>query len=222
MVAVSRVLSLMFWRRTALVCNALFVACLTVVHLLDRGPDPMVVSVSYYALTPHGWLATAGFLALAGGSAAVALLARDSGDGPKSYALAASSLAIVLLAVFPCDPWYPWERIPTTTGAIHAVAACVPIVLLPLVALRDLVAHRRRKAKPAAIGFTTLYMAASVVVGVYIVANLIRGNDPSAAGVAERAVVLTGVLWLSAMAINLARTQRGQQPGAALHSLSSS
>jgi hypothetical protein len=191
-------ISRMLWRRAALVCNALFALCLTAVHLLDRGPDPLVVSVSYYALTPHGWLATIGFLALAGGSAMVALLAWRSGDRPKSHALVASSLAIVLLSVFPGDPWYPWERRPTTTGAIHALAACVPIVLLPLVALRDLVTHRRRKATPSAVGFTTLYVMASVVVGAYVTAALIMGSDPSMAGLAERAVVLTGVLWLSA------------------------
>ena len=193
-------ISLTFSRRAALICNALFAICLTAVHLLDREPDPLVVSVSYYALTPNGWLATIGFLALAGGSAAVALIARQSGDRPKSFALAASSVAIVLLSVFPCDPWYPWEKTPTTTGAVHALAACVPIVLLPLVALRDLVTHRQRKAKPPAVGFATLYLIASAAVGAYITVTLIMGDDPTMAGFAERAVVLTGVLWLSAMA----------------------
>jgi hypothetical protein len=184
-------------RGAALACNALFAICITAVHLLDRGPDPLVVSVSYYALTPHGWLATIGFLALAGGSAMVALLAWHSGDRPKSYALIASSLAIVLLSVFPSDPWYPWEKTPTFTGAIHALAACVPIAVLPLIALHDLVTHRPHHAK---IGFTALYVMTSALVGVYITAELIMGNDPSMAGLAERAVVLTGVLWLSAMA----------------------
>ena len=194
-------ISLIFWRRAALVSNALFVLCLTGVHLLDREPDPLVVSVSYYALTPHGWLATIGFLALAGGSAAVAMIARQSGDRPKSLALAASSLAIVVLSVFPCDPWYPWERRPTATGAVHALAVCVPIVLLPLVALRDLLKYRRTNAAPFAVGFTTaLYLVASVVVGAYIAASLIMGTGPTMAGLAERAVVLTGVLWLSATA----------------------
>jgi hypothetical protein len=196
-------ISPMSWRRAALACNALFAICLTAVHLLDREPDPLVVSVSYYALTPHGWLATIGFLALAGGSAMVAMIAWHSGDRLKSYALAASSLAIVLLSVFPCDPWYPWERTPTLKGAVHALAACFPIALLPLVALRDLVTHRqrRRRAQPYAYGFTILYLMASAVVGAYIGGNLITGNDPSMAGLAERAVVLSGLLWLSAIAI---------------------
>ena len=191
--------SRMLWRRGALACNALFAVCLTAVHLLDRGPDPLVVSVSYYALTPHGWLATIGFLALAAGSGLVALLAWHSGDRPKSYALGASSLAIVLLSIFPCDPWYPWERTPTMTGGIHALAACVPIVLLPLAALRDLLTHRRRTLSPPAIAFTTLYLVASAGVGAYVTVELIMGNDPSMAGLAERVVVLTGVLWLSAL-----------------------
>lgn len=192
-------ISLIFWRRAALVCNALFAILLTAVHLLDRQPDPVVVSVSYYALTPHGWLATIGFLALAGGSAAVALIAWQAGDRPKSYALLASSLAIILLSVFPCDPWYPWERTPTTTGAVHALAACVPIVLLPLLALRDLLTHRRTKAEPSAVALTTLYLVTSALVGAYIAASLIMGTDPSKAGLGERAVLLTGVLWLSAI-----------------------
>ena len=202
-------ISLTFSRRAALVCNALFAICLTAVHLLDREPDPLVVSVSYYALTPHGWLATIGFLALAGGSAAVALIARHSGDRPKWFALAGSSLAIILLSVFPCDPWYPWERTPTTTGAVHALAACVPIVLLPLVALRDLMLHRRGKAEPAAVEYATLYLIASAAVGAYITVSLMVGIDPSRAGLAERAVVLTGVLWLSAMAF---RRSSGSDP----------
>jgi hypothetical protein len=42
---------------------------------------------------------------------------------------------------------------------------------------------------------------ASAVVGAYIGGNLITGNDPSMAGLAERAVVLSGLLWLSAIAI---------------------
>jgi hypothetical protein len=120
-------ISLTFARRAALVCNGLFALCLTIVHLLDREPDPLVVSVSYYALTPHGWVATIGFLALAGGCAAVALIAWRSGDRPKSLVLLASSLAIVVLSIFPCDPWYPWERTPTTSGATHVVATCIPI-----------------------------------------------------------------------------------------------
>jgi hypothetical protein len=190
----------MNWRHAALACNALFAICLTAVHILDREPDSLVVSVSFYALTPHGWLATIGFLALAGGSAAVTVIARQSGDRLKSSALMASSLAVVLLAVFPSDPWYPWERTPTITGAIHAIAACVPIVLLPLVALRDLETHRRSQAPPAGLGFTALYVVASVSVGAYIAFSLIMGDDPARAGLGERVVVLAGVLWLSATA----------------------
>ena len=200
---------LIFWRRAALSCNALFAACLTAVHLLDRGPDPLVVSVSYYALTSHGWLATVGFLALAGGSAVVAWLAWNSGDRPKSYVLIASSLAIVVLSAFKGDPWYPWERTPTTTGAIHALATCVPILLLPLVALRDLLKQRRRKSKPSSIGFATLYVVASAVVGAYVTGALILGTGPERAGLAERAVVLAGLLWLSAMAIDLGLYMEG-------------
>jgi hypothetical protein len=193
------VISLTSSRRGALLCNALFATCITAVHLLDREPDPLVVSVSYYALTPHGWLATIGFLALAAGSALVARAASYA-DRFKSRALMASSLAIVVLAVFPCDPWYPWERIPTMTGGVHALAACAPIVLLPLVALRDLVAYRRSKAQRFALAFTILYLVASAVVGAYIIGSLMMGTAPSRAGLGERAVVLTGVLWLSAIA----------------------
>ena len=187
-------------RGAALACNALFAICTTAVHILDRGPDPLVVSVSYYALTPHGWLAIIGFLALAAGSALVARVAWQAGDRTKAYALLASSLAIVLLSIFPCDPWYPWERRPTTVGAIHALAACVPIVLLPLVASRDMMLRVRRKTEVPAVGFATLYVIASVVVGAYILGALVSGIIPAAAGLAERAVVLAGVLWLSAMA----------------------
>jgi hypothetical protein len=190
----------MTWRWTALACNALFAICLVTVHFLDREPDPLVVSVSYYALTPHGWLATIGFLALAAGSALVARIASYSGDRPKSLALMASSVAIVLLSIFPCDPWYPWERTPTPTGAVHALAACAPIALLPLVALRDVLTGRLQRAQPSAVGFTILYLVASVAVGAYITGSLIMGTDPSFAGLGERAVVLAGVLWLSAMA----------------------
>jgi hypothetical protein len=193
-------------RRAGLVSNALFVLCLTAVHLLDRGPDPLVVSISYYALTPHGWLATLGFLALAGGSAAVARLTWLSGDRLKSYALVASSLAIVVLSVFPSDPWYPWERMPTLTGAIHALATCVPIVLLPLVALRDVITHRRREMTAFGIALSTLYLLASAVVGAYIAIALVMGYNPERAGLAERVVVLAGVLWLSALALNHPRS----------------
>lgn len=161
--------------------------------------------MSYYALTPHGWLATVAFLALAGASALVAWLAWHSGDRPKSYALMASSLAIVVLSVFECDPWYPWERTPTATGAIHALATCVPIVLLPLVALRDLLTQRRETLKPFAIGFTALYVVASAAVGAYVLGALILGTDPARAGLGERVVVLAGVLWLSALAMNQGR-----------------
>jgi hypothetical protein len=193
-------------RRAGLVCNALFVLCLTAVHLLDRGPDPLVVSVSFFALTPHGWLATIGFLALAGGSAAVARLTWHGGDRLKSYALIASSLAIVVLSIFPSDPWYPWERMPTLPGAIHALATCVPIVLLPLVGLRDLITHRRRAMTASLIASTTLYLLASAVVGAYITIALVMGDNPERAGLAERVVVLAGVLWLSALALNHPRS----------------
>lgn len=188
-------------RRLAVACNLLFVICLTAVHLLDRGPDPIVVSVSYYALTPHGWIATSGFLALAVGSALVGLLAWQSGDRTRAWIILASSLAIVVLSIFPSDPWYPWERRPTTVGAIHALAACVPIVTFPLLALRDVVTHARGNATAPAVGFAMLYVVASVAVGTYVTGALILGDDPAAAGLAERVVVLAGVLWLSALAI---------------------
>ena len=88
---------------------------------------------------------------------------------------------------------------PTTVGAVHALAACVPIVLLPLIALRDLVRHRWQ-GKAAVVGFATLYVSASVAVGAYIAGQLALGHLPAVAGLAERAVVMTGVLWLSALA----------------------
>lgn len=187
-------------RQLALVCNAVFLACLLALHLLERDVDPVVASVSYYALTGHGWLMTIGFLALAAGSGLVGRIAWLSGAVGTSRALGVCAAAVLVLTAFPGDPWYPWERWPTLVGGIHAAAACVPIVLLPFVALNSLRVHWRRDADRQIARSAIVYLAASIVVGAYVAGQLATGNTPGIAGLGERVVVVTGVVWLSAVA----------------------
>lgn len=186
-------------RRLALACNAVFLTCLLALHFLERDVDPVVASVSYYALTGHGWLMTIGFLALAAGSGLVSRIAWLSGNEVTARALGVCAASVLVLTAFPGDPWYPWERWPTPVGAIHAAAACVPILLLPFVALNSLRLHWRRDAKMQIARSAIIYLAASIVVGAYIAGQLVSGNTPGVAGLGERIVVVTGVLWLSAV-----------------------
>lgn len=187
-------------RRLALACNVTFLLCLTVVHLLERSLDPLAISVSFYALTRHGWLMTTGFFALAGGTALVGRIAWRSEYRGTAAVLSTCSVAIIVLTVFPGDPWYPWERPPTIVGAIHALAACVPIVLLPFIALSSLSRRWRRQRNDQVARSAIACVTASIIVGAYILSQLAIGNAPAFAGLGERAVVITGVLWLCAMA----------------------
>lgn len=186
-------------RRLALACNAMFLTCLAALHLLERDVDPTVASVSYYALTGHGWVMSIGFLALAAGSGLVSRIAWVSGDVWTARALGVCAAAVFVLTAFPGDPWYPWERWPTLVGGIHAAAACVPIVLLPFVALNSLRFHWRGDAHRQIAWSAIVYLAASIVVGAYIAGQLVTGNTPGVAGLGERIVVITGVIWLSAV-----------------------
>lgn len=186
-------------RRLALACNGVFLSCLLALHLLESDVDPVVASISYYVLTAHGWLMTIGFLALAVGSALVSRIASISGEVGTARALGVCAVAVLVLTAFPGDPWYPWERWPTPVGAIHAAAACAPILLLPFVALNSLRLHWRRDGRGQIALSAIVYLAASIVVGAYIAGQLATGNTPGIAGLGERIVVITGVLWLSAV-----------------------
>ncbi|RKT56458.1 DUF998 domain-containing protein [Saccharothrix australiensis] len=129
-------------------------------------------TISEYALGPHRWVFDTAVVLLAAGSLAIlGVLVRRGITrwvSPGSVALAAWSLGLALVVVF---PKHDWSVGPSVSGGIHRVASLVAFLSLPLAAvllarpwLRDAAwgAHARRTFRLgvlSALSFTPILYA---------------------------------------------------------------
>ncbi len=184
--------------RRAGVWAALTVAVLAMsgLHLVQLELSPWHEPVSFYVHGPHGWLFT---VALASFGAAAVLLGgswrHDTGTRGR-WALLLFGTAMLIVAVVPSDPFFPWEADPSGSGLVHAGLSVVapPLLLWPMW-------RRRAAASPLGrrwAGFNRwVYGVSLVASGASLLVGWLHGGPPPAIGVAERVLAWAAVGWMA-------------------------
>ncbi|MFF4870188.1 DUF998 domain-containing protein [Streptomyces sp. SID5770] len=187
----------------SLACFAVAVLAFAVSDLVNGGYDPLTETVSRYVNLPHGWLVTVGLLAVAAGSAAVAVRAAGSGRGGWLLHLWAG--CVLVAAVFPADPPGNWSR-PSLSDGVHGVAAWVGFLALAIAIVRLTTAWRREPAWASKAPVPTVLARASAVAFVlFAVAFVDRAalTHTAPLGLAERIVIALDLAWLALAAASV-------------------
>ncbi|MEU9200826.1 DUF998 domain-containing protein [Streptomyces sp. NPDC048332] len=167
---------------------------------VNRGYDPLAETISRYVNLPHGWLVTVGLLAVAVGSAAVAV--RAGGSGRAGWLLYFWAGCVAVAAVFPADPPGNWDR-PSVSDSVHGGAAWMGFLALAIAIVRLTVIWRREPAWASqARGLTVLAWASSVAFVLFAAAFLDRAalTHTAPLGLAERIVLALNLAWLAVAA----------------------
>ncbi|MDV5146799.1 DUF998 domain-containing protein [Streptomyces sp. SBC-4] len=165
---------------------------------VNRGYDPVSETVSRYVNQPHGWLVTVGLLAVAAGSAAVAVRTAG-GTGWGGWLLRVWAGCVLVAAVFPADPPGNWSR-PSLSDGVHGVAAWAGFLALATAIVRLTVVWRRESAWASkARGLTVLAWASSVAFVLFAVALVDKTalTHTAPLGLAERLVIALNLAWLA-------------------------
>ncbi|MEU7070710.1 DUF998 domain-containing protein [Streptomyces narbonensis] len=184
---------------------AVAVLALALSDVVNRGYDPLTETVSRYVNQPHGWLVTVGLLAVAVGSAAVAVRAGGSGWG--GWLLHFWAGCVLVAAVFPADPPGNWSR-PSLSDGVHGVAAWAGFLALAIAIVRLTSVWRREPAWASkACGLTVLAWASSAAFVLFAVAFVDKAvlTHTAPLGLAERVVIALDLAWL-ALAATSARS----------------
>ncbi|KOX16602.1 MULTISPECIES: DUF998 domain-containing protein [unclassified Streptomyces] len=188
---------------------AVAVLAFAVSDAVNEGYDPLTETISRYVNLPHGWLVTVGLLAVAVGSAAVAV--RVTGSGWGGWLLRCWAGCVLVAAVFPADPPGDWSR-PSLSDGVHGVAAWAGFLALAIAIVRLTVVWRREPARASkARGLTALAWASSVAFVLFAVALVDKAalTHTAPLGLAERIVLALNLAWLA-----LAATSPESRPSA--------
>jgi hypothetical protein len=176
------------------------VAVLTILalHLLEPGLGPVVQPLSFYARGTYAWLWMTGLSATA-----VAALALAVGAAPHAsrrvtpLIVALTGVCLLVVALFPTDVWFPWERRPTFGGAVHSLATALAVVTFAVAMLMGLrlegvasVARLNRIMRT--LGFA--YVATMIISVAAVAAAVGTSHQPRFVGLVER--ILLGIVWL--------------------------
>jgi hypothetical protein len=178
---------------------ACFAGAVAALHFLQPESNPLTEAVSYYAHGRGGPLLTAGLLALGGGS--LLLLGGPLGGGSSAGRtfLAIWGVGAMLGGIFPADPPGNWDKPPSTPGMIHAGAAMIAFLALPVGAL--LLRKPLASVVPAA---SPLAVAAAVSLAVFFASlapAIVTSGPPWMLGLTERVLLTLYVAWLAAAAL---------------------
>lgn len=180
-----------------------FVSAVLLLHILRTDIDPAQHFLSEYALGRLGLLMTSAFIGFGLGALCLALALYRSTTGASrskvgSILLAVFGILTLFAALFPTDP----RGAPLTTiGILHISAGLISF--LALIPAMFLMSTRLRNDERGRFSYRLL-IALSVVALVAFVAFLVFQGSLNA-GLFQRAVVGTCVLWLLLAAIQSRR-----------------
>lgn len=183
-----------------------------VLDVVAPGAGPLVQPVSSFAHTTYAWL-----WRLEVGTAAVALVLlavavrRRAATATFTGALYAAGVGLGAAGGCATDLWFPWERPPTFSGAVHLAA-----VVLVLVAFAVAMALRARSLpRAAAAGWSRAcelaYFGCLAGAVVYVGASATAGRAPHLFGLWERLVLASALAWSGVLAAGVLRP-RGWRP----------
>jgi hypothetical protein len=158
----------------------------------------------YYVHGHHGWLLTLGLIALGIASLAlsvgVAQCVRGRA-GPRGLAI--FGFLVIIAGLFPADPWWPWERVPSIAAAVHGMSALFGMGVFAGTAI-PLMRSLRNEARWDRVGPLFLITAIAGVIGlVGCIASATLKWEPQFLGLAERLAIGAGVAWLGLIATGL-------------------
>ncbi len=180
---------------------------LSTFSLLLGEPDHSPVSEPfsyYYVHGHHGWLLTLGLIAL--GIAALALSVGvtqcvQGRTGPRGLAI--FGFAVIVAGLFPADPWWPWEQVPSIAAAVHGMSALIGMAVFAGTAI-PLMRALRNEARWDRVGPFFVFTAAAGVLGlVGCIVSAIGRWQPQFLGLSERLAIGAGVAWLGLIAAGL-------------------
>lgn len=195
---------------------AVFVALVAVLHFIDRGREPISITVSEYVLGPHGYLLTFAATAFGLGMLAVASAVAAVLPSPRPRValglLTMAGLGMVVVGAFPTDPIDPTDpRFVTTAGSIHAAAGILSFTCLaiaaPLLGMRVAAATGTRAPRRVAalppIGYALFWLAG-------LLDHQLGGllGERSATGLGERVMAAAFIAWLLAASFSIQRNAR--------------
>lgn len=184
-------------RRVSWFLLAVTAIAVAALQLLDPGAGPLEHPLSAYALGPYAWLWVVAVLCA---GLAMLLIARRAVREPGTAFLAMAGVALILVAIFPTDPWYPWQHSLTWTGWIHVIATGTGMASLGASMLCDVIPRRDMSIPKHRRVVATTYLAALAWVGAFTITLLVLGRDPPFIGLDERVLLTLALLWLASRA----------------------
>jgi hypothetical protein len=177
----------------------LAITAMVALHVLRPELDPIAQPVSFYVWGRHGWLLPVALGAF--GMALLALMRALAGERTsrprRILALVGSTL--VVTAIVPCDPWFPWERPPTVSGLVHAIGAMLGPALLmyPMLALARPPNPRLGVVLFSILGLYNVALAGSAT---SLALGFLRDGPPLWIGLLERILAFAAVAWVGLVA----------------------
>jgi hypothetical protein len=174
-----------FWTYAAI---GLALTAFLVLHVVEPFGEAMARPMSAYALGRHEpvWQ-----LALV--ATAVAMLVPGTRSGftarmsASATGLTLAGIGMLLVALFPTDPWYPWERLPTPIGTVHLIGVFVSLFAFSV----SVIANRDRALR----SLGRLYLVVFAVGLTALIGFVMVGREPRFIGLTERALMVIALAW---------------------------
>jgi hypothetical protein len=158
----------------------------------------------YYVHGHHGWLLTFGLIALGIASLALSVGVAQCVQGrvgPRGLAI--FGLAVIVAGLFPADPWWPWEQVPSIAAAVHGMSALIGMAVFAGTAI-PLMRALRNEARWDRVGPFFLVTAVAGVLGLIgCIVSAVGRWQPQFLGLSERLAIGAGVAWLGLIAAGL-------------------
>jgi hypothetical protein len=184
------------------ISTAVLLASAVLILVLDvtvADVDPLQVPLSYYAHTAGAvmWRAAAA-LAAAGVAIVAVSSTRQAAPPGVQTGLYAAALGLATTGLFISDPWYPWEKPPTTIGWIHLLGVTLVSVSFVAVAASSrgasaVLPWSHAPATTANLGRALLAVVAGLFA--YTTVSAIAGRPPAFFGIGERIVLDLALAW---------------------------
>lgn len=179
------------------------VTAMVVLHRLQPELSVLHQPLSFYVHGNNGWLFPLALGSFAGSAIAMGVGMRQSaGSAAASRWLIGFAAGMLVDAIVPSDPWFPWEGDYSIGGLIHAASAVLapPLLIGAMSALR-----RSRGSKPyfpwRSLNVLALaYVLGLAASGVSLMVGFINGRSPPLIGLGERFLALAAVAWLALVA----------------------
>jgi uncharacterized protein DUF998 len=176
-------------RRVAKGGCVVFAATVAVLHAVRPDLSPARDAVSFYVHGRLGLLLTIGLMALGVGSLALAALLSRSGPTVR-WGIRTWGACLLFGAAFASDPPGRWHEPPSFAGLVHASAAVVGFLALPVAAVA--LAWRERRT----IGNAWAAVASLALFAASLWPTIGAERPPVLLGLSERVLLGAYVAWM--------------------------